>query len=312
VKATVVREEVEFSAEDGVMLRGWVLTPDSEGPHPTILMSPGFTGSISRLEKFANIFVDRGFGVLLYDQRTCGRSDGLPRQDIDPFAQDRDMQMALSFAQQHPALDRDRLGLWGASYSGANVLTVAAIDRRVKAVVSIVPFIAGHAQFVLGSGEAAIGFIDQMIEEDRAGIIRGEEPSRVELVRPSGDPADHFTLFTDDETYEYLVSGPEGPYEGWINSVTVRSMARALAYDVRQHMRRISPTPLMLIVAADDKTTPPSLALEAYESALEPKELVMISGGHYGVYKPEPVGSMDLVMSSAARWFQTHLGKGGH
>lgn len=66
------------------------------------------------------------------------------------------MQMALSFAQQHPALDGDRLGLWGASYSGANVLTVAATDRRVKAVVSIVPFIAGHAQFVLGSGEAAI------------------------------------------------------------------------------------------------------------------------------------------------------------
>src|SRR5918995_3992008 len=95
----VVKEEIEFRAEDGIILRGWVLTPDSEGPHPTILMSPGFTGSISRLERFANMFVDRGFGVLLYDQRTCGLSEGLPRQDIDPFTQDRDMQMALSFAQ---------------------------------------------------------------------------------------------------------------------------------------------------------------------------------------------------------------------
>lgn len=31
------------------------------------------------------------------------------------------MQMALSFVEQHPALDSDRIGLWGSSYSGANV-----------------------------------------------------------------------------------------------------------------------------------------------------------------------------------------------
>src|SRR3954452_5851189 len=174
--ATSVKEDIEFRADNGVVLRGWVMTPDAEGPHPTIVMTPGFTSSITRLEDVANAFVARGFGVLLYDQRTCGSSDGEPRQDVDPVAQDRDMQMALSFVEQHPALDSGRIGLWGSSYSGANVLVVAAMDRRVKAVVSQVPFISGYEQFVLGSGQGALAAIRQNLDEDRKRRLQGEEP----------------------------------------------------------------------------------------------------------------------------------------
>src|SRR3954471_4064537 len=253
--AASVKEDIEFRADNGVVLRGWVMTPNSEGPHPAIVMTPGFSSSITRLESVANAFVARGFGVLLYDQRTCGSSDGEPRQDIDPVAQDRDMQMALSFAEQHPALDSDRIGLWGSSYSGGNVLAVAAVDRRVKAVVSQVPFISGHDQFVLGNGEGALAAINQNMDQDRQNRLKGEDPGRIALVRMPTDPADHVVLFEDQADYEYLVGGPEGPAAGWINSVTIRSTGRALAYDVRPLMRRISPTPLMMIVAGDDQTT---------------------------------------------------------
>ncbi|WP_051574143.1 alpha/beta hydrolase [Mycobacterium sp. URHB0044] len=308
--ATSVKVDIEFRADSGVTLRGWVKTPDSEGPHPTIVMSPGFTSSITRLETVADAFVARGFGVLLYDQRTCASSDGEPRQDIDPVAQDRDMQMALSFVERHPALDSDRIGLWGSSFSGASVLVVAAMDRRVKAVVSQVPFISGYEQFVLGSGHGGLAAINHSVNLDRQGRLNGEEPGRVPLVRMPTDPADHPVLFEDRADYEYLVGGPQGPADGWINSVTVRSTGRTLAYDVRPFMRRISPTPLLMVVASDDQTTPPSLALEAYEAALEPKELVMISGGHYAVYWPHL--SRDRVTAAAARWFETHLGKATH
>lgn len=304
-KGAPIKEDIEFPADNGVILRGWVLTPPSEGPHPVIVMTPGFSSSITRLEVVANAFVARGFGVLLYDQRTCGRSEGEPRQDVDPVAQDRDMQMALAFVETHPALDSDRIGLWGSSFSGANVLVVAALDRRVKAVVSQVPFISGYDQFVLGNGQGGLAGINQMVNEDRKNRVTGAEPGRVALVRLPTDPADQFVLFEDQADYDYLVGGPEGPAEGWINSVTVRTTGRALAYDVRPFMRRISPTPLLMVVAGDDQTTPPSLALEAYEMALEPKELMMISGGHYGVYWPHL--SRDAVTDAAARWFETHL-----
>ncbi len=305
--ATSVKEDIEFRADNGVILRGWVLTPDSVGPHPAIVMTPGFTSSITRLETVANAFVARGFGVLLYDQRTCGSSDGEPRQDVDPVAQDRDMQMALSFVEQHPALDSGRIGLWGSSFSGANALVVAAMDRRVKAVVSQVPFISGYEQFVLGNGEGALAAINDNMDQDRQARLNGEEPGRIALVRMPTDPADQPVLFEDPADYEYLVGGPDGTAPGWINSVTIRTTGRAIAYDVRPFMRRISPTPLLMVVASDDQTTPPSLALEAFEAALEPKELMMISGGHYGVYWSHL--SRDLVTAAAADWFETHLGK---
>src|SRR4051794_8161071 len=201
--ATSVKEDIEFPADSGVMLRGWVITPDPMGPHPAIVMTPGFTSSITRLESVANAFVARGFGVLLYDQRTCGSSDGEPRQDVDPVAQDRDMQMALSFIEQHPALDSERIGVWGSSYSGANALVVAATDRRVKAVVSQVPFISGHEQFVLGNGEGALAAIDDNMEQDRQARLNGEEPGRIALVRMPTDPADQPVLFEDPADYEY-------------------------------------------------------------------------------------------------------------
>lgn len=175
--AASVKEDIEFRADNGVILRGWVITPDSEGPHPAIVMTPGFSSSITRLETVADAFVARGFGVLLYDQQTCGSSDGEPRQDIDPVAQERDLQMALSFVEQHPALDSDRIGLWGSSYSGAMVLVVAAMDRRVKAVVSQVPFISGYDQFVLGNGEGALAAINDNMDQDRQEGSRVRSPA---------------------------------------------------------------------------------------------------------------------------------------
>jgi hypothetical protein len=35
--------------------------------------------------------------------------------------------------------DAERIEVWGSSYSGGHVLVVAAVDRRVKCVVSQVP-----------------------------------------------------------------------------------------------------------------------------------------------------------------------------
>jgi cephalosporin-C deacetylase-like acetyl esterase len=43
--------------------------------------------------------------------------------------------------------DAERIGIWGSSYRGGHVLVVAAIDRRVKCVVSQVPAVSGPQGF---------------------------------------------------------------------------------------------------------------------------------------------------------------------
>lgn len=55
-------------------------------------------------------------------------------------------------------------------------------------------------------------------------------------------------------------------------------------YNPSAHIHHISPTPLLMTVAENDVLTPTDLALEAYSRALEPKQLHIIPGGHFGAY----------------------------
>ena len=56
------------------------------------------------------------------------------------------------------------------------------------------------------------------------------------------------------------------------------------AYNPWFEMQHISPTPLLLTVAENDTLMPTDLSLAAYARALEPKELQLVSGGHFGGY----------------------------
>ena len=121
------------------------MAPDA---FPTIVMAHGFSAVKEMyLDSYAEAFAKRASHALVYDNRNFGASDGEPRQEIDPWQQVRDYSDAITFAA---GLDRPiatRIGVWGSSYSGAHVLVVAAIDRRVKCVVSQVPAISGSQGF---------------------------------------------------------------------------------------------------------------------------------------------------------------------
>ena len=163
-----MRKDIEFSA-DGVTLRGWHYIPDSGNkPFATIVMAHGFSGVKEMdLDKYAEVFTAGGLGCIVYDNRCLGASDGEPRQDIDPTWQLRDYRSAISFAETLDEVDKQRIGVWGTSYTGGTVCAVAALDRRVKCVVSQVPFMVGHKnlqQFLPITGVEAF---HQMLDDDR-------------------------------------------------------------------------------------------------------------------------------------------------
>src|SRR5277367_5115993 len=144
-----MRKDIEFRAGDGTILRGWHYQPSGlSGKHPTIVMAHGFSAVKEMyLDKFAEAFARSGLASIVFDNRNFGASDGMPRQEIDPWTQIRDYSDAITFAAGLPETDGDRIGVWGSSYSGGHVLVVAAIDRRVKCVVSQVPAISGAQGF---------------------------------------------------------------------------------------------------------------------------------------------------------------------
>jgi hypothetical protein len=83
------------------------------------------------------------------------------------------------------------------------------------------------------------------------------------------------------------VRQPLGEGTKWENAVTARSTRLARMYEPGAWVSRVSPTPLLMVVASHDATTLTNLALTAYEQALEPKKLVVISGGHFAPYMNE-------------------------
>ena len=88
-----------------------------------------------------------------------------------------------------------------------------------------------------------------------------------------------------------------------MNEVTVRSGRLARMYEPGAWVARISPTPLLMIVALADHITLTDLELQAYERALEPKKLVTIEGGHFDAY----LGLFATASGAAVSWFRQHL-----
>ena len=296
-----MRHNIVFDAI-GTRLRGWLYLPDSgEAPFPTVLMAHGFSAVKEMgLDDYAEVFAAAGLACVVYDQRNLGASDGLPRYEIDPIAQMRDYRHAITYAESLPQIDANRIGLWGTSYSGGLVLLAAALDRRVRCAVSQVPYISGFETMdLLAPPSERAGLFACLLEERRA-VAAGAAPTLVEVC--TDDPTKPATA-PGRLSYRYFDSFRNSGRAHWDNRVTLRSLDYRLEFDVLPFMARISPTPLLMIVASDDSITPTPLALRAFERATEPKKLLTLTGDHYYPYQAGFIAS-----STAARdWFVQHL-----
>jgi uncharacterized protein len=111
---------------------------------PGLVIGHGFSVVKEALVEHGRHFARAGFVTLAIDYRTFGRSEGEPRAQLFPMNEAEDYRNGISYLESRPEVDRDRIGIWGTSFSGGLVMYVGAVDRRVKAVVSQVPVIDGY------------------------------------------------------------------------------------------------------------------------------------------------------------------------
>lgn len=251
------------------------------------------------LPNYAEVFARAGLAVILFDFRNLGASDGLPRQELNPWQQAEDYRHAITYATTLPGVDPGRIGIWGSSYSGGHCLMVAATDRRVKCVSVQVPTISGHDSGLRRVPMDKVGALTQVFAEDRVRRMNGEPPA----MRPLVGEASENPLYPSGDSREYFLTATKHA-PNWRNEVTLRSMEYARAYEPGAYVPYISPTPLQMIIGLQDSITCADLELEAYNRALEPKKLVLLSGGHFAPYEAE----FELSSGAARDWFLCHLG----
>ena len=140
-----------------------------------------------------------------------------------------------------------------------------------------------------------------MFNEDRRARFEGSPPAMIPVV--SNDPNIPCALPTQD-AYDWMTETAAKRAPAWKNEVTLRSLEMFLEYEPGAYITYLSPTPLLMVVAAGDHLTVADEALAAYEQALQPKKLVLLQGGHFDAY----IEDFDAASGAARDWFVEHLG----
>jgi uncharacterized protein len=112
--------EVAFDASDGVHLSGWY-RPTHNGA--TLIVLHGGGGDRTGAVAHARLLARHGYGVLLYDARGRGRSEG--QQNAFGWGWTKDIAGAIAFLRSRPEVDAQRIGGLGLS-TGADALVQAA------------------------------------------------------------------------------------------------------------------------------------------------------------------------------------------
>ena len=120
-------ENVAFTTSDGLTLKGWYI-PSRNGA--SVISFPGRASS----QKRAKILARHGYGVLLFDRRGEGESEGDP--NLFGWQGERDIHAAIAFLQQRSDVDPDRIGGIGLSVGGEMMIEAAAESTALKAIVS--------------------------------------------------------------------------------------------------------------------------------------------------------------------------------
>ena len=125
--------EVQFETADGIKLEGWFIKPMRGISESTVIIAPGYGTTKSCFLSYALILSGNGHNVLLFDQRGQGASGG----HIHSFGQleANDIIEAVNFLKHiFPEESKYTFAL-GLSQGSAAVITAAAEDKRIRAVI---------------------------------------------------------------------------------------------------------------------------------------------------------------------------------
>ncbi|MHA6670157.1 alpha/beta hydrolase [Homoserinimonas sp. A447] len=250
--------------------------PDDDGtgaPYPVIIPCSGYQGlKVIHPERFARTLGPRGFAVLAFDYRGFGLSEG-ERGRLIPQEWAEDVRAAVDRVSAHPDIDANRIGLLGWGLGGGVVVYEAGDDERVKAVACCNGIADGYESTHKMHDEVSWNSLLTRVQEDRGNRSkngRSEITDPWDIVRLNLDPR------TDGYVGETLYQAP-----GFGSGVTLESADRLLQFQPREQVAKLSPRPLLVVHGTDNQLHKVEEAQLMYDSAQEPKELMLLEGrGH--------------------------------
>lgn len=294
-----MRSDLEFES-GGTRCAAWLYQPSSAAASPCVVMAHGFSAvREQRLDANAERFASAGLAVLLFDYRHFGASGGEPRQLLSIRRQLQDWEAAISTARRLPGIDASRIALFGSSFGGGHVQTLAARDAGIAAAIAQAPFCDGLRNLpALGLGHALRLTVAGL--RDAVGSILGLEPYRIPAV---GAPGSLAAMTTPDAVSGFANMNPA--VSTWRNEVCARIALSIGAYRPGAKAAGIR-CPILYTIAEDDVVTPARFAHDAARRAPH-AEVKTYPCGHFDVYLP-PL--WDKVVGDQVEFLVRHLRPG--
>ena len=169
-----LHENVSFTTSDGLRFHGWFV-PSKNGA--TVISFPGRKGP----QKPARLHGHEGYGVLLFDRRGEGESDGDP--NALGWRGTRDLEAAIAYLRSRPDVIPDRIGGVGLSVGGEMMFQAAAETDDFKAVVSEGAGIRSVREAVHMDGSEKVALLAVRLRHGRSGRLH-QRPAPAEPYRP--------------------------------------------------------------------------------------------------------------------------------
>lgn len=264
--------EVTFFSE-GEKLAGTLCMPEgTQGKVPAVALLHGygsFRDELTGYVELSSLLAEHGLASLRFDFRGCGAS-GKPGRIHPHDDWIEDAAAALSHLELRTDVDTGRLGLVGMSVGGGVVVQAAALDSRVRCVVSLAPVSDGgwwlEHLWKTSQGDAGWqGFLSRL-SGDRRRRARDGDSQRVPM-------EDILAYGPEDMAARKLMleKYPQFATHAYLSS------ADSLRYfQPRQFVHLIAPRPVRFIHSLADTSVPIEHSYELFGRAGEVRDIRVI------------------------------------
>jgi uncharacterized protein len=281
--------------------------PEKPGP-AIVIATPGSSVKEQIGSHYARPLAEEGFITLAFDPSFQGQSEGEPRDQENPVVRIEDIRCAIDFLNTLDRVNDQQIGLLGVCAGGGYAMRAAVIDKRIKALGTVVASDIGSAmRGFAGSSEKVLETLREAADQ-RALEARGGDYRRDPWIPDSEEEAAAQGI-TDPDLLNAVnfYRTPRGFNEYSTNRLLFRSMADILSFDGFNLVEDLLDQPVKVIVGGVKGTTGSyDVGVKLQALAKNAEALVVIEGaGHYDMY--DNVDYIKEAVGHLSGFFQRNL-----